>query len=209
MKSKSIKIVFCCVALFLTLVAPRADALGNPPSWKEEIAKGHYPYHRLTAADFPINDAVHKKYGMHTDGFFRFLYHDQWTGNDGHFIARITEWNVWSGFDRNKSSRKSWFKYVQETLPHEQGHLDLSELHSKVLADMPLDKLPIGEGRTGEEADADLQRKMSAFADRFSAEGQAEQDRYDAETEHGKNAAKQREWTAAIQARLQRDGIHF
>jgi len=195
------------VVLFLTVAASRADALGNPPSWKQENAKGHFPYHRLTAADFPINDAVHTEYGMYTRGFFQFRYHENWTERDGGAVARINEWSVWSGFDRIKSSRKSWFTRVAETLPHEQGHLDINELFSKRLADTPLDKLPIGEGRTGKEAEADLKRKMDALADRISADEKVEQDRYDAETDHGKNGAKQQEWTAAIQARLKRAGI--
>jgi hypothetical protein len=202
--------IFIALILFLTIGLSRAHALGNPTtSWKEENAKGHYPYHKLIASDFPINDAVHKKQGMYTDGFFEFRYWDDPVQSNGHWIARINRWNVWSGFNRKKSSRKSWFKQIEETLPHEQGHLDLSELHAKVLADMPLDKLPIGEGATRDEAHADLQRKMTAFADRFSTEGQVEQDRYDAETNHGANAAKQREWTASIQSRLQKAGIHF
>ena len=195
--------------LFLTVAASRADALGNPPSWKNEMAKGHFPYHRLTAADFPINDAVHSQYGMYTRGFFQFRYHENWTERDGHAVARIDEWSVWSGFDRNKSSRKSWFTRVPETLLHEQGHLDINELFSKRLAGTPLDKLPIGDGPTGKEAEADLKRKMDALADRISAEEKIEQDRYDAETNHGKIERKQQEWTATIQARLKRAGIDF
>jgi Bacterial protein of unknown function (DUF922) len=202
-------VAFSIVGAALMVIAPRVSALGNPPSWREEVAKGHYPYHRLTAADFPINDTFFPEFGMHTHGFFQFHYHEQWTENNGHGVARITAWNVWSGFDRNKSSRKSWFKQVQETLPHEQGHLDINELFSKRLAETPLNKLPIGEGSTGKEAEADLKRKMNALADRFSAEEKVEQERYDAETNHGRNSAKQQEWTASIQARLQRAGIHF
>lgn len=209
MRARNLKITFVCLGGLLTLTAGRANALGNPPSWKEENAKGYFPYHRLTGADFPINDAVHPKYGMHTAGFFHLHYHDRWVAQNGHAVARITDWSVWSGFDRNKSSRKSWFKNVPETLPHEQGHLDINELHSKRLAETPLDKLPVGEGNTGEQAEADLARKMKALGDRVSAQVQKEQDRYDAETNHGQDPAKQREWSAVIQARLQHAGIHF
>jgi Bacterial protein of unknown function (DUF922) len=190
-------------------VAAKVNGLGNPPSWAEENAKGRFPYHRLTAADFPVNDSAYPQFGMHTQGFFRFHYNSRATALNGHFVARITDWNVWSGFDRTKSSRKSWFKKVAETLPHEQGHLDLAELHSKAFAETPINKLPIGEGATEKEAKADLQQKMTAFSDRASAENQAEQDRYDAETNHGSNAVKQQEWSADIHARLQRAGIHF
>jgi Bacterial protein of unknown function (DUF922) len=203
------KLGYVVIGLSFIFIVPRIDALGNPPSWEEEIAKGHYPYHRLTSADFPINDAVHRQFGMHTEGFFHFHYHDHWTENSGHAVARIVDWNVWSGFDRTKSSRKSWYQHIAETLPHEQGHLDINELYSKRLADTPVDQLPVGQGTTGPEAEADLARKMKALGDRVTAEMQAEQEHYDAETNHGKNAAKQREWSAAIQTRLQRAGIHF
>jgi len=74
---------------------------------------------------------------------------------------------------------------------------------------MPLDKLPLGEGANPQAASADLGRKLQALAERVTKEAQREQDRYDAETAHGKNVSKQRDWSAAIQARLKRAGIHF
>ena len=134
----------------------------------------------------------------------------QWIMQDnGLVLDRITEWLVWSGFDRNKSWRKSWFKPVKEALPHEQGHLDISELHGRHLAEMPLDKLPLGEGVNPQAASADLWRKLEALFDRVVEEGKREQERYDLETAHGANVSQQREWSAAIQARLKRAGIHF
>src|SRR5262249_49728380 len=116
---------------------------------------------------------------------------------------------VWSGFDRNKSSRKSWFRLPKEALPHEQGHLDINELHSRRLARMSLDMLPHGIGADSMEASADLIRKIEALADRVSGEAKKEHDLYDVETAHGKDLSKQRESSAAIQARLERAGIHF
>jgi hypothetical protein len=74
---------------------------------------------------------------------------------------------------------------------------------------MPLDKLPLGEGANPQAASADLERKLQALADRVKEETEKENDQYDAETAHGKNVSKQREWSAAIQARLERAGIHF
>jgi Bacterial protein of unknown function (DUF922) len=203
------KLTYLVVGLSFIFAVPCIDAFGNPPSWEEEIANGHYPYHRLTPADFPINDAVYQQFGMHTEGFFQIHYHDHWTEIGGRAIALIIDWKVWSGFDRTKSSRRSWYQHTAETLTHEQGHLDINELHSKRLADTPLDKLPVGQGTTGPEAEADLARKMKALGERVVAEMHAEQERYDAETNHGKNAEKQRVWSAAIQTRLQSAGIHF
>src|SRR5690348_10385605 len=103
------------------------------------MARGHCPYHRLTVADVPIHNAAHLERTMYTRGFFRFTYLDHWTEQNGRAVARITDWNVWSGFDRNTSSRKSWFKNdaIARILPHEQGHLDLSDLHNKAFAEIP------------------------------------------------------------------------
>ena len=74
---------------------------------------------------------------------------------------------------------------------------------------MSLDMLPRGEGADLKEASADLRRKVEALADRVSGEAKKEHEEYDAETAHGKNLSKQREWSAAIQARLNRARIHF
>ena len=203
------KAKFALAFLLSVVCIARAQTPHDAPPWKEEMAKGYFPYHRLVAADFPVNDQVHPGNGMYTWGFFHYLYKGQGIARDGHVVDRVTDWLVWSGFDRNKSSRKSWFKFVNETLGHEQGHLNINELHSRRLANTALDKLPVGEGSTPEEAAADLKQKIKAMCDRVSEEAKEEQDRYDAETAHGKNASKQREWSTAIQGRLQRAGIHF
>jgi hypothetical protein len=185
------------------------QALSEAPPWKEEMAKGYFPYHRLAATDFPVNDHLNPEYGMYTRVFFHYSYNHRWSIQNGRVVDRVTNWLVWSGFDRNKSSRKSWFKLGNEALPHEQGHLDINELHSRRLAEMSLDMLPHGEGANPKEASADLSRKVEALATRASKEAKKEHDQYDSETAHGKNLSKQREWSAAIQARLERAGIHF
>ena len=95
-------------------------------------------------------------------------------------------------------------KLGNEALPHDQGHLDINELHSRRLAEMSLDMLPHGVGGDPKEASADLRRKVEALTSRVSGEAKKEHAQYDAETAHGK-----REWSAAIQARLERAGIHF
>jgi len=188
------------------------QAIREAPPWKEEIANGYFPYHCLAVRDFPINDGVHLGYGMCTHAFIHWRPEHQWIMQNGLVLDRITEWLVWSGFDRNKSWRKSRlsrFELVNKGLPHEQGHLDIWELHLRPLTEMPLDKLPVGEGVNPQAASADLWRKLEALFDRVVEEGKREQERYDLETAHGANVSKQREWSAAIQARLKRAGIHF
>lgn len=179
----------------------------DTPAWRKEIAHGCLPYHRLDRADFRIDDKAHPKYAMYTFGFFHYNYEYDCTEEDDHVIARMTEWKVRSGFNRNKSSRKSWFKAVERLLPHEQGHLDINELHSRRLAHMDLDELPAGEGETSEEAIDDLPSKLKALSAKTSKEDQAEQDAYDAETAHGTNKSKQLAAAAAIQKRLMAAGI--
>jgi Bacterial protein of unknown function (DUF922) len=197
------------ILLLGTAVTSQGQALHEAPPWKEEMANGYFPYHRLATTDFPINDHINPEYGMYTRMFFHYWYNHRWIIRNGHVVDRVTKWLVWSGFDRNKSSRKSWFKLGNQALPHEQGHLDINELYSRRFAEMSLHMLPHGEGADPKEASTDLRRKVEALADRVSGEAKKEHDQYDAETAHGKNLSKQREWSAAIQARLERAGIHF
>jgi Bacterial protein of unknown function (DUF922) len=181
----------------------------DTPEWQKEIAHGCLPYHRLVRGDFPIDDKAHSRFAMYTSGFYHYNYTYDCTGEQGHVIARITGWKVRSGFNRNKSSRKSWFKFVERLLPHEQGHLDLNELHGRQLARMDPARLPTGAGETKAEAIKDLQRKLKTLSDKTSKDGQAEQDAYDAETAHGTNKPRQLTATAAIQKRLKQAGITY
>jgi hypothetical protein len=210
-RSKDVRIVAKYVFNLLLGAASISctQALYEAPPWKEEMAKGYFPYHRLAAIDFSVNDHLNPEYGMYTWVFFHYWYDHRWSIQNGRVVDRVTKWLVWSGFDRNKSSRKSWFKLGNEALPHEQGHLDINELHSRRLAEMSLDMLPHGVGGDPKEASADLRRKVEALTSRVSGEAKKEHAQYDAETAHGKNLSKQRKWSAAIQARLERAGIHF
>jgi Bacterial protein of unknown function (DUF922) len=204
--------IFVPKCVFILLLGAAATSRGetlHEPPWKEEMAKGCFPYHHLAVSDFPVNDNLHPEFGMYTRVFFHYEYNHRWSIQNAHVVDRVTRWLVWSGFDQNKSSRKSWFKLGDEALPHEQGHLDINELYSRRLAEISVDKLPRGEGADPKEASGDLRRKMEALADRVSAQARKEHDQYDAETAHGKNLSKQREWSAAIQTRLERAGIHF
>lgn len=74
---------------------------------------------------------------------------------------------------------------------------------------MGLDKLPIGEGATADEAAKDLKIKLEALAARVSKDDQTEQDAYDARTAHGTNQSKQLAATAAIQKRLKQADISY
>jgi hypothetical protein len=199
------------VVACLLWVAPAVcePIASDTPAWKQEIAHGCLPYHRLVRTDFEVNDKAYPKYAMYTFGFFHFNYLCHWATQNGHTVAHITEWNVRSGFDRNQSSRKSWFKDVTGLLPHEQGHLDINELYSRRLAHLEFDKLPMGEGANADEATKDLGIKLKALAAKVSKDDQSEQDAYDAGTAHGTNHSKQKEATVALQERLKQAGISY
>jgi hypothetical protein len=210
-RSPRLALIATCVLTCLLWAAPAfCETIDyNTPEWRKEIAHGFLPYHRLARADFPVDDKAHAKYAMYTFGFFHYNYEPACIKQGDHMIARITEWRVRSGFNRNKSSRKSWFKDVERLVIHEQGHLDINELHSRRLAHMTLEQLPVGGGKTSEEALADLRSKVTELSDKTSKEDQAEQDSYDAETSHGTNRVKQVAATAAIQKRLKGAGITY
>jgi hypothetical protein len=198
------------LALCLIWAAP---AVSEPlaydtPEWKKEISHGYLPYHQLARADFRVDDKAYPRWAMYTSAFFHYNYRYDCVGKH-QVTARITEWRIRSGFNRNKSSRKSWFKNVEGLLPHEQGHLDINELYSRRLARLSLDALPTGTGETSEEAIDDLKSKLKELATRVSKEDQVEQDAYDAETSHGTDKLKQKEATTALQKRLRQAGISY
>jgi uncharacterized protein DUF922 len=178
-------------------------------AWKEEIAAGYLPYRRLVCEDFPIDDRVHWENGIYTAGFFHYDYKFRCVTSKRRVVARVTEWVVRSGFDRNKSSRKSWFTSFERFLPHEQGHLDINEIHSRRLANTTLNKLPLGEGSTCKEAADDLKKKLDSLANRCSQEAQTEQNKYDQETARGRDELKQKEATADLEARLKKTAVGY
>lgn len=181
----------------------------DTPAWRKEIANGCLPYHRLVRADFRLDDRAHPEYAMYTFAFFHFNYRYEFSEESGQVVARVTEWKVRSGFDRNRSWRKRWYKTVEKLLPHEQGHLDINELHSRRLAHMDLDKMPIGKGKSAADAADDLKVKLKTLSTKVSEEDQAEQDAYDARTAHGTNQARQVAATAELQRRLKEAGISY
>jgi uncharacterized protein DUF922 len=97
--------------------------------------------------------------------------------------------------------RRSWVKPAvlndsvqrRSVLGHEQTHFDLGELHARRMRQVFGDLA--GPCR---KTDAEL----SALAQRFAQAEQAEQRRYDAETNHGLLAAQQAAWSMQTRRRL-------
>jgi hypothetical protein len=97
--------------------------------------------------------------------------------------------------------RQSWVKTVvvkdsaqsRSTLGHEQTHFDLAEMHARSMRQY-FNALPDACRKTDGE--------LTALARRLLQEEKAEQQRYDAETDHGLRAAQQATWSRDVARRL-------
>jgi hypothetical protein len=85
-------------------------------------------------------------------------------------------------------------------LAHEQGHFDLQGLDARKL----MNDLAALRASSAEE----LQRLVRERIDRSRTDAQAMSDRYDSEseTDHGRNAGRQRLWEAAIREAIESGG---
>jgi len=116
-----------------------------------------------------------------------------------------------TSMDRNKSWVKP-DKKRNDTLNHERGHLDLAEKFRREKLQPQLDKLVCtnytgtGTGDDEKAACDDATAKADAARDAIIAEKlkllKEAQDKYDSETDHGRIAAKQKEWKEKINKNL-------
>ena len=178
----------------------------NSREWRDEIARGFLPYRKLAYEDFPVSDGVQTPHLMHTEGFVHYSYKMTWTASHGTFAAKVTQFTVRSGYDSTKSWRRSGFTETKALLAHEQGHLDISELHA---ADFRLASMPEGISSTAQGAMDALNVKMQAVCDRYCQEAKVEQDRYDQETNHGLNGEQQRKWNQDLHDRVAKAGLTY
>ncbi|MCR4427811.1 MAG: DUF922 domain-containing protein [Caldiserica bacterium] len=86
-------------------------------------------------------------------------------------------------------------------LNHEQKHLDLAQAFAKKFKRV-LESLK-GEGSTKEEAFRDLDKKVHEAYDNIHKEWEQVDKQYDAETNHGTDAEKQKEWDQKISGWVQ------
>lgn len=99
------------------------------------------------------------------------------------------------------TTESSWVVRESKTdalLAHEQGHFDITGLDARRL----MNDLAALRAANAEE----LQRLVTERIERSRTEAQAMSDRYDTETDHGRNADIQRRWLEAI--REAREGNH-
>jgi inactivated superfamily I helicase len=114
----------------------------------------------------------------------------------------VDQWIVFSGFDKNESSRKSKFREMKRALPHAQAYLDLNEIHARQLAALKQGELPSGRGATPEKAAAALHENLGAFLNEKYKPLEAEAQEFQKATNHGTNTKKVLELALVIRKRL-------
>jgi hypothetical protein len=180
-------------------------AQSTPPltTWQDEIGKGFIPYHQLTAADFPIDDKAHPDASFWVNTFLHYYYHSLSKFTKGGIVyAYVTEWTIFSGLDKNDTSRRSTTGNIKDELPYAQALLDLNEVHARHMAAIPPGEFPSAKGDNLAAARTDLDARVKAFCnDRFKAL-QLEREAFVKETNRGQNEKKVRELAAAIKKRL-------
>jgi hypothetical protein len=172
------------------------------PTWQDEIAKGCVPYHQVTVDDFRIDDQAYPESLYMVSPFIHPHWHYLTTGKGGFWYAYVDKWVVYSGFDRNASSRKSKFREMKGALLHAQAYLDIYELCGRQLAALKPGELPSARGATPSEAIAILTKSMDAFLKEKYKLVDAEAEEFQKVTGHGTNMKKVRELAKAIRKRL-------
>ena len=170
------------------------------PTWQDEIAKGFVPYHQLTLKDFRIDDKAHPETLYWVSPFIDPQMRLLVMHNGDWYYAYVQQWIVFSGFDKNKSSRKSSFR--ESSLPYAQAFLDLSEIHARQLAALKPGEFPSGRGATPKEALAALRQSMAGLLTEKQKALDADAQEFQKGTNHGTNAKKLRELATAIRKRL-------
>jgi hypothetical protein len=189
-------------AALATGPSPTPSVSPSMPTWQNEIAQGHLPYHQLTVDDFPIDDHAHPKFGFWIKPFIYPRWHYYWKSHRGFVYAFIDQWVVFSGIDKNESSRKSTYHEMTTALPYVQAELDINELKARELAALKPGELPQGRGESVEKAKADLEAKIKVLCLEKYRQAQDEVEALAKATHNGEDKSKVRELAAAIQKRL-------
>lgn len=195
---------FFLLILFCAGLAPAQNesSKAETPSWKDEIAKGYIPYRQLTVEDLPVNDKAHPESAFTLKSFIHPRAQITPRAGDGFVDAVIDQWSIFSGLDRNESSRKSTFKEMKATLPYAQAFLDLNEIHARELAALKPEELPQTRATSFFEAQAELDRLVQKLVAEKLKLVSAEAEALAKATNGGADSAKVREKAAEIRKRL-------
>jgi hypothetical protein len=193
-------------------LAPASDSPDEPqaapsptsfPTKADEKTKGFLPYHQLTVDDFRVDDSAHPQAVYWIQPFVRYYYHlTMKTAFGGTVFAYVMDWTVFSGLDRNGSSRKSKFHRMKAELGYAQAILDINEIYARRLAALQPGELPRGTGKSFAEASRDLSQRLNELylVQMFGAKKEMED--LQTATDYGRDKTKLRELTAAITKRL-------
>ncbi len=203
MKSPHNGLWHCALALIFVVPAmAQNEEPSRIPTWQDEIAKGFVPHHQLTVDDFRIDDKTHPEGSYWVKPFIHPYWHYILRANDGWYYAYVDQWIIFSGFDKNDSTRKSKFREMQKSLPHAQAYLDLNEIYGRQLAALKPGELPSGRGATQREAATALKQSLQAFLKEKYRPLDAEEQEFQKATNHGTNTKKVLELAHAIRKRL-------
>lgn len=167
------------------------------------MAKGFAPYHQLTIEDFPIKDKAHPESTFWIKPFITPRYYFYLKPGVGMVYAYVAEWVVFSGLDKNESSRKSRFHDMKNQLPFAQALLDINEVCARQLAALKSGELPRGSGPSFEAAKRDLEGQMNVFLNQKYEKMNAEREAFLQATDHGQNKKKVQELGAGLTKRLE------
>jgi hypothetical protein len=181
----------------------QAPAPSPFPTWHDEISKGYLPYHQLKVEEFKINDEAHPKLAYWLQPFVHpYCHYELKMAANGFVYAYITDWVVFSGFDKNLSVRNSRFRDMKTFLPSIQALFDIVEWHARKFAALKPGELPSGEGKTFEEARFQLDDKLRAFYQTKSWDAQKETDEFVKATDQGRDQKKVKALAEKIKQRL-------
>lgn len=178
------------------------DTNYDSPTWRNSIAAGYTPYHRLTAADFRVDDGATSESAIYTTGFIHYKYEGTCMPARGHRVRAVAVCaEVLAGFDSSKSWRRQAASSL-DYLSHEQGHLDINELAAIDFAKDIVRDPPAAEGGSPPEALASLGREFDRRYRSMGDQNTRDQAAYDSATDSGVNVQAQAKWAAAMAARL-------
>lgn len=173
MKKISLFLSFCFVLLFVK-AQPETGDFSSAIIWNDTT--------KLTWSDFKAKAIPNAAEAAMTASSMEFSYN---TKNSKIF------WNVKVKF----FPFLSWTKTAEQSdyiLKHEQLHFDITELYARLLRKRLAENI---------HSSKDIQQ-LRAINKNILREWQNEQDKYDRETNHSINKAKQIEWNLSIQNRL-------
>lgn len=156
------------------------------------------PYHKLTWDDFKgpaPPEGSSENAGVYVGMKYSTTPGTPVKGADGKWRMKSKEVKVWSYIDKTQSGVQDGAK-TDALLEHEQYHFDIAEAWARQ-TQKALEGIE-GEGATPQEANADLNAKTQKAFDDAQKKCEEIQNKYDEETKHGTDAAKQAKWCQDI-----------